>query len=269
MKVLDLGQLDGPVLLFGGPYSNLQALEAIIAEAERRGIVAKNTICTGDTVAYCANPSETVALIREFGCAVVAGNCEKQLAAHATDCGCGFEEGTQCDLLSAGWYGHADRHIGTEDRNWMAGLPDMITFTHLGQRNAVIHGGLSDVSRFIWAVSGQAEFEQEISLVRDALGSVNRIISGHCGMAFTRIIDGVEWLNAGVIGMPANNGVPLTEYAVLQGGQSEIANLTYDYNAAYEAMCAAGLIQGYHKALLSGYWPSEEVLPSSLRKAAS
>lgn len=31
---------------------------------------------------------------------LIAGSCEENLAAGALDCGCGFEEGTACDLLS-------------------------------------------------------------------------------------------------------------------------------------------------------------------------
>ncbi len=34
------------------------------------------------------------------------------------------------------------------------------------------------------------------------------------------------------------------------------------------AMERAGLTQGYHSALRSGYWPSEDVLPPELRRAA-
>ena len=39
---------NGPLLVFGGPYSNLQATRAVLDEAARRGIPAKRVICTGD-----------------------------------------------------------------------------------------------------------------------------------------------------------------------------------------------------------------------------
>jgi len=47
--VLDLG--DGPALIFGGPYSNLQATEALLAEAAALGVPADRTVCTGDVAA--------------------------------------------------------------------------------------------------------------------------------------------------------------------------------------------------------------------------
>ena len=43
--------LDGPALIFGGPYSNLQATAAVLAEAARLGIPAAHIICTGDLIA--------------------------------------------------------------------------------------------------------------------------------------------------------------------------------------------------------------------------
>ena len=51
--------------MFGGPYSNVRAVTALRARAAELGIQASRTICTGDVVAYCAEPEETVALIRE------------------------------------------------------------------------------------------------------------------------------------------------------------------------------------------------------------
>ena len=49
---LDLGPIDGPLFCFGGPYSNLQATVAVLAEAKRRGFPPERIVCTGDVVAY-------------------------------------------------------------------------------------------------------------------------------------------------------------------------------------------------------------------------
>ncbi|SLN50362.1 Calcineurin-like phosphoesterase superfamily domain protein [Roseovarius albus] len=268
MIVQDLGQLRGPILLFGGPYSNLQALTALRAGAQELGIPNSNMICTGDVVAYCASPIETIAMIRDLGCTVVAGNCEKQLGEGRDNCGCGFEEGSSCDVLSVGWFAHASKQVGKDDRAWMRSLPDVVTFTLEGLRYAVIHGGLTDISRFVWATSAEKTFEEEIVEIIRAVGDVDAVIAGHSGIAFQRQILGVTWINAGVIGMPHHAGTPETQFVVLDGGQAHVRGLRYDSGAAHDAMLAAGLTQGYHTALLSGYWPSEDVLPPELRRAA-
>ena len=49
---------DGPVLCFGGPYSNLQATQALFAEARRLGVPPGRIVCTGDVLAYCADPAK-------------------------------------------------------------------------------------------------------------------------------------------------------------------------------------------------------------------
>jgi hypothetical protein len=42
--------------------------------------------------------------------------------------------------------------------------------------------------------------------------------------------------------------------------------LSYDVDSAVKDMKDAGLTQGYHRALSSGVWPSEDVLPQALRR---
>ncbi len=259
MKITDLGVLDGPLLLFGGPYSNLQALQALLD-------IGADAICTGDVVAYGADGEACVSLMREAGIPTVKGNCEAQLAEGADDCGCGFDEGTTCSLLSRGWYAHAVRHVSAESRDWMAACPDRIVFTHQGRRFAVIHGGASAVNRFLWSVSPQEELAAEIALLIREVGPVDVVISGHSGIAFRRRIGATDWLNAGVIGMPPNDGNTRTECMLLEDGRVSLRRLAYDHHAAARAMIKAGLTQGYEKSLISGFWPSEDVLPRALRR---
>jgi predicted phosphodiesterase len=265
--IRDLGQLSGEILLYGGPYSNLAATNALFDWADRAEIPRQQRICTGDIVAYCAHPNETTDLMRQRGGPVIAGNCEKQLAANADDCGCGFEDGTACSLLARDWYSFANRHLRADHRAFMAGLPDWITFTYDSKRFAVIHGGARDISRFLWAVSSPEAFEQEIRYLEREIGPIDAVISGHSGIAFQRQIGQVNWINAGVIGMPAHDGQTRTTFATLTASGVQFHPLTYDYKAEAQAMRAAGLDQGYERALECGLWPSEDVLPPSLRVA--
>lgn len=262
MKHEDLGELFGPMLLFGGPYSNMKALEALVSHTD---IPASNMICNGDIVAYCADANETVEKIRELGCAILAGNCEKQLAAEADDCGCGFEEGSKCSILSKGWYPHVLRLVSANNRAWMGDLPDVMSFIHNGKRYAVIHGGFTDISRFIWSTSSDAVFIEEITAIEAAIGPIDAIVAGHSGIPFIKEIAGKTWINAGAIGMPPNDGKPQTRFVLLDQ-VPEFHSLHYDWKTAQAAMLAADLTQGYEIALETGYWPSEDVLPSELKR---
>lgn len=270
--IRDLGVIEGDLVLFGGPYSNAQALEALLAEAS-----GAEMICTGDLVAYCADPVAVAERVRAAGIHVVRGNCEDSLAAGAPDCGCGFEDGSACSLLSVGWYGYADRLVGAALRRWMAGLPRWITFAHAGRRWAVIHGGAREVNRFLWETDADTVLEGEIAVLEAEIGEIGGVIAGHsgrafcrelAGRAFSRELGGKIWLNAGVIGMPPHDGRSETEYAVLGAdGAISLRRLSYDYAAAAAAMERAGLRQGYETSLRTGYWPSEDVLPAELRRA--
>ncbi len=266
--IRDLGTLTGPLLAFGGPVSNLQATRALIAAAAARGIAPANCICTGDTAAYCAQPAETVALLRDFGCPVLAGNCERQLSEGGAGCGCGFAPGSLCDRLSAPWYAHAAAALPEAARTWMAGLPDMLLFRLEGRRGAAIHGGVTDIARFVWPDAPEAVFAEEVAAIRAAAGPVDLVIAGHCGLGFVRQVAGVLWVNAGTIGMPANDGRAETFFAVLEDGEARLERLAYDHAAAAGAMERAGLVQGYHRTLASGRWPSQDILPPGLRHGA-
>ena len=266
VRVRDLGTLEGDVLLFGGPYSNVQATQALMGWADRAGIPPTRRICTGDIVAYCGDAAATLDLIRNVGCPVVAGNCEVQLAEAAGDCGCGFEDGTTCSILSKGWYAHALGQISKADRAWLGSVPERLVFKHNGRRYAVIHGGVRNISRFLWPVTSDDDFWWEISLLQEEVGAIDAVIAGHSGIEFVRNIDGIRWINAGVIGMPPNDGQQDTSFAVLSDGDVRFESLTYDVAGAVVAMKTAGLTQGYHESLETGYWPSEDVLPKSMRR---
>jgi uncharacterized protein YciI len=255
---------DLPLLCFGGPYSNRQALEALLAEAARLGIPPARMLCTGDVVAYCAEPAATLDLMIAAGIPTVMGNCEESLAEGAPDCGCGFAEGTACDLLSRGWFAHADREVTPAHRAWMAALPRRIDLRVAGRRLAAIHGGAASINRFLFASAPDATLAGEI-----AETGAEGVIAGHCGLPFTRLVEGRLWHNAGAIGMPAHDGTARVWFSLLTpapgGTRIEHRALAYDHAAAARAMRAAGLAEGYAAALETGLWPSEDVLPPDER----
>lgn len=262
---IDLGT-PGPILCFGGPYSNLQAIAAIRAEADRLRIPPDRVICTGDVIAYCANPNETAELVRDWGCHVIKGNCEEQLAQRAEDCGCGFADGTACDLLSTRWYAFANDALCDDLRQWMAALPATLAFDLGGLRARVIHGGTRETSRFIFASAPAAIKRDELDLA-----AADIMIAGHCGIPFVQKIGARIWFNPGVIGMPANDATTDGWFGLIdkdaRTGQMDfsIKRLRYDAQSAAAALSDAGHVDAYAKALITGLWPSLDVLPETER----
>lgn len=266
----NLGELSGEVLCFGGPYSNLQATEAMLAEINRRGIPPGNVICTGDVVAYCADPVATVEAIINSGIHVVMGNCEESLGFSSDDCGCGFKEGSECDVLSRQWFTYAGQKLSEKAREWMRSLPRTITFSLEGRRFTVIHGGVSEIGKFVFASTPCAEKKGEFESLTGPASPA--IIGGHCGLPFTdleNVPDGYVWHNAGVIGMPANDATPRGWFSTINSNPSGIEfshhPLDYDWQTASFRMQQESLAQPYADALKTGLWPNMDVLRSEER----
>jgi predicted phosphodiesterase len=62
--------------IFGDIHANLEALQAVMADAEQQGCT--DYVCTGDIVGYASDPNECLRIVREMGCPVVKGNHDEE-----------------------------------------------------------------------------------------------------------------------------------------------------------------------------------------------
>ncbi|MDF1719953.1 MAG: metallophosphoesterase family protein [Minwuia sp.] len=264
--VLDLGRMDSPVLVYGGPYSNLQATVALFDAADAMGIPPEHRINTGDIVAYCGAPEATSQAVMARGGPVVRGNCEESFGNDAEDCGCGFAEGSACDLLARGWFAHAMAELSAPARHFMAACPGEIRFRIGGLSVSATHGGFSAVNRFIFP-SDHAAIADECALTRSDI-----VLAGHSGVPFAAPSGAQWWLNAGVVGMPANDGDPRGHFLTLtpdaDGVMVRFHRLDHDSDAAAAEMRRLGLAEDYARALETGLWPNMDVMPAADRAQA-
>ena len=259
-KTVDLGKISGKTLLFGGVYSNLQALEALKQIAEKENIAPENCFCTGDIVGYCAQPEETVQLFKLWGAKSIVGNVEIQLRENADDCGCDFREGSRCDGFSQLWYPYAQSKLSENSLDFLKTLPNNIHFKYAKKSVTIVHGSYFNVSEFIfkstnWDVK-KPNFEATNSDV---------IIAGHCGLPFHHQEKEQLWLNPGVIGMPANNGIPSVWYAILDDSKENFNfthhTLNYNYKLTSKLMQNGLLPEEYSRTIVTGIWDNTEILP--------
>ena len=254
-----------PLLVFGGPYSNLPATQALITRAQHLEIPPHRVICTGDIVAYCAEPEETVRAIAEWGCHAIRGNCEQQLAVGADDCACNFESGSACDLLANGWYPFANGRISDDMRQWMGHLPETLRFSFGGATFRVVHGGVAQVNRWVFA-SDAAVLAEEC-----AQAGADVVVAGHAGVPFIARSGRTVWFNPGVTGMPANDGTTDVWYGLITGDNGGVTlathRLGYDHAGAAATMRRSGHANGYARTLVTGVWPSLDVFPPAERAA--
>ncbi len=148
----------------------------------------------------------------------------------------------------------------------MGSLPERIDITIGACRLAAIHGGVSAINKFVFASTPEEDLLYEMDLA-----GLDGVIGGHCGLPFTRIAGDRLWHNSGVIGMPANDGTPRVWYSVLTPTKDGVSisqhALDYDHTAAAARMRAEPLPAGYADCLVTGLWPSLDVLPDQEKAA--
>jgi predicted phosphodiesterase len=260
-KIEDLGKITGKILLFGGVYSNLQALEAMQQIAEQEHILPENCICTGDIVGYCAQPEETVQLFKLWNAKSIAGNVEIQLRQGAENCGCDFRKGSRCDDFSQQWYPYAQSKLSKDSLAFMETLPDHFTFNYTGKKVMVVHGSYFNTSEFIFKST-----PWKVKAPNFKINNYDMMIAGHCGLPFHHEKENKLWLNPGVIGMPANDGNPSVWYAILDDSGTELnfkhKTLNYNYKLTHKLMQNDFLPKEYARTIVTGIWDNTEILPS-------
>jgi len=257
VNTLEIGELSDKVLMFGGVYSNFHALQSLKEFARQEQIPASNIICTGDIVGYCAQPEECVSLIRDWGIHCIAGNVEIQLGEDEEDCGCDFAEGSRCDGFSKVWYPFAKQNLSDASLKWMSSLPEFIRFTHSGKSVFVLHGSVHHTSEFIFKST-----PSEIKILNFSQTGSDVIVAGHSGIPFIDTLENHTWVNAGVIGMPPNNGKSSVWCAVSNDFEIfKFKELNYDFASASELMIRLNLNKEYALTLRTGIWDNCEILP--------
>ena len=98
--------------IFGDIHANLEALEAVLADAKEHGCT--HHVCLGDIVGYNANPHECVEIIRKLKCPVVMGNHDEQA---------GMEDSSEVfNPLADAAIRWTREHLTAEDKKWLTSL---------------------------------------------------------------------------------------------------------------------------------------------------
>ncbi len=242
--------------VFGGAYGNLQATQAVLKKANELGFSPSQIIFTGDMIAYCAKPVETIKLIKSSVDHIIMGNCEEAISKGSNNCGCGFEEGSECSILSNQWYSFCLSKIDQATADWMGTLPRELTLEVADLSFLATHATPNSINEFI--------FPSDAIISADTRG-VDGYIVGHSGIPQIALPNDKPWINSGATGMPANDGTPRVWYATITSENDaltiETHAIEYNHQATQKDMYDAGLDNGYMTCLKTGIWPSDDILP--------
>lgn len=100
------------IALFGDIHANLEALEAVLADASQQDVT--DYVCTGDIVGYNADPSACLEIVRDMNCPTVKGNHDEDAAgSHSLD---------SMNPVAAAALEWTREQITDEQRHWLTRL---------------------------------------------------------------------------------------------------------------------------------------------------
>lgn len=250
------------IAVFGGVYNNYLALEALIADATRRG--AEKLYCLGDLSAFGPHPNRVFPLLMEHDIAVVQGNYDHAIGNDLSDCQCGYTDPRDNHFAQIS-YDYSYANTSDAFKRWQKALPPEIRFEFGGKRVLLCHGSPRQTNEFLWESTTPDHFLKK--LFRDYEADV--ILATHTGIHWQRRTGGKLFANVGVIGRPENDGKTHVWYAILshdEGIEIDFLPLEYDYEKLAADMKAENLPQEFIDTILTGWWTTcLEILPAKER----
>jgi predicted phosphodiesterase len=243
--------------LISDVHANLPALEAVLADIDRRGVPADAIYHLGDLVGYAPWPNETVSLLRHRGIRGVAGNYDSTVATHYKHCGCRYEDPRQ-EALSHESYAWTLAHASPETKAYLATLPFRIDLRplggHMARPTVVLVHGTPSVNTVYWT-----EDRPDSSCARmtqlAGVESGDVIAFGHTHISWHREADGAHFVNAGSVGRP-KDGDWRACYVLLDVGEEpvrvEVIRVEYDLDRAARGILASDLPHEFAGYLRTG-----------------
>lgn len=249
------GESEMRYALISDIHANLPALDAVLADIERRDVAA--IFHGGDLVGYSSGPNEVVARLRGRGIAGVAGNYDSTVATDYKHCGCRSESVRQEELAHIS-YEFTRRSVSAETKRYLEALPFSLDIRPLGghlagPRLVIVHG-TPVLNTVYWTEDRPNEF----CLKMAALVGLKRgdaIAFGHTHKPWHRAIEGIHFVNTGSVGRP-KDGDWRAGYVLLELGDEsprvEFVRVPYDIEATIAGVRSAGLPEDFVEFLQTG-----------------
>jgi predicted phosphodiesterase len=235
--------------VFGDIHSNLEALQAVLADAEAHECT--HYVCLGDVVGYNANPHECVEIVRQLDCPVVKGNHDEQASAETI-----LENFNPLAEEAITW---TREHLAEEDKKWLREL----RLVRQVRDFTIVHATLDTPHKWGYV------FNQLDAAASFSYQHTNICFYGHTHAPRAYVKDGavkglplqrllVEpnkkyFINAGSVGQP-RDGDWHASYCIFSPAEHivELRRIEYDINTAQDKIVEAGLPQRLADRLAMG-----------------
>jgi predicted phosphodiesterase len=255
------------IALFSDIHANLPALEACLADIDRRE--PDQVFCLGDLVGYNIWPNEVILEIRRRGIPTITGNYDYGIGRAIDDCGCAYKTDEE-KANGAVSISFTNQIVQPAERQYLRGLPKHIRLDFEMQDGQplsllLVHGSPRKINEYLF------EDREEKSLLRILEGAGADILCfGHTHKPYHRILNsGTEEephyrhaINIGSVGKP-KDGDPRGGYVLLTIGEQasvlnknsvrvEFVRFEYDVEKAAKAVEDSPLPDAYAAALRLG-----------------
>jgi predicted phosphodiesterase len=244
------------IALISDIHANLPALRAVLADIDDRANVDA-IYHLGDLTGYAPWPNEVVALLRERSISGISGNYDSTVATDYKHCGCRADTPHDEELshLSFEW---TRSHVTPETKKYLGALPFRLDVRPFGGHVSgptitLVHGNQTLNTVYVTEDRSDAFLEK---MAKD-LGSrpEDVICFGHTHKPWQRMVDGVQFINAGSVGRP-KDGDPRACYVSLTTEGSairvEFVRVAYDIDEAARAIRESELPSELADVLKSG-----------------
>ncbi len=237
-------------------HANLQALDAVLADIDRRGDVDA-IYHAGDLVGYSSSPNEVVARLQERAIAGIAGNYDSTVATDYKHCGCKSESARQEELAHIS-YEYTRRAVTPATKRYLGGLPFSLDLRPLGGHAAgprlVIVHGTPTLNTLYWTEDRTDEFCLKMAAMV-GLKAGDAIAFGHTHKPWHRAVEGIHFINTGSVGRP-KDGDWRAGYVRLELGAGDatvdLVRVPYDIDATVAGVRTAGLPEDFVEFLRHG-----------------
>jgi putative phosphoesterase len=224
------------VAVLSDVHANLQALQRVIQDAEKRGVDL--FLNAGDSLGYGPNPNECVECLCEKNALSTIGNYDLEVIEGKANA-----KGEK----KLAWK-FTKKELTRFSEGYLKSLPRELRLEAQGKRMLVTHGSPESIEEHIYH---DTPVERLMTLAGCAKADV--IVIGHSHEQFCRQSNGVYFINPGSVGRPSDEN-PQTAYALLSFNpfNVELIRLNYDVEEAADELLKKGLPESFAQMLLRG-----------------
>jgi predicted phosphodiesterase len=234
--------------IFGDIHGNLPALQATLADIERRGL--GNLYCLGDLVGYGTFPNEVIDIIREREIPTIVGNYDQGVGNNSDDCGCAYRT-PEAKLLGEHSIAWTNAHTTDDNKAFLRTFIDCIPLELGALRILLVHGSPRKINEYLYEDRPDKSFERILDDI-----DVNVLVCGHTHLPYHKILpSGRHIINAGSVGKPKDNDSRAGYITLAAEGKSlevEFIRVAYDVEQAAQAIEATDMPHEFAAMLRSG-----------------